>query len=101
MVHTVELSCVLYAHHVTDTLYDTDGPVVSGLVRTYRTGVVVGDHPACSAIFHLVAQIVYGGGEVMHVLCRLLQKVKRQAQSAAASHSGKRADGIYGLLEKF
>jgi hypothetical protein len=99
MVYTMELSCVFNAHHIAYALYDANGPMVSGLVGTYGADIVVGYHPACTAILNFVAQIVYCGCEVVYILSGLLQKVKRQSKCAATPHSGERAYGIHCLFK--
>jgi hypothetical protein len=74
--------------------------VVAGTVGADRASFIVGDHQALIAVLHVIAKAVDCCSEMMHVLSRLLQKVKRQTQSTAASHTRQGAYCIYSLFKK-
>ena len=101
MIYTMILARVLNAHHITDTLHHADCLVITRLVGTYRADFIVRNHSACAAVFYIVAQMVNGSCEMMYVLGRLLQQMKRQTECAAPPYSRERAYCVYSLLKKF
>ena len=94
------LARVLDAHHVPDILDDTDGPVVTGPVRTYGAEFFVRNHEAFPAIPGLLPEPYKGRGKMTDILLGLPQKVQGKTQGAALAYSRKRADGTHGIFKK-
>jgi hypothetical protein len=47
-----------------------------------------------------IDKIVYGGGEMMHVVLRLPKQVQGQAQGAPVPHPGKGAYGFHCIFKQ-
>jgi hypothetical protein len=58
MVNTVELTGVLYAHHVTYAFHYAYRPVVARTVTADRADIVITDHHAFATILHVIPQAV-------------------------------------------
>jgi hypothetical protein len=95
------LSGILYTHDIPYAFHNTDGPMVTGIVRTDRADIIIGNHTALTAVFHIIAQTDYSLSEMMHILLRLLEKMQGKAQSTSASHTRQRTDRIHCLFKKF
>jgi hypothetical protein len=61
--------------------------MVTGTVGAYRADISIAYHHALTAILHLIPQVVDSRSKVMHILLRLLEKMKSKTQSASASYS--------------
>jgi hypothetical protein len=100
MVNPVVLSRVFDAHHIPDVFYNADRTRFPRFVGADRADFLVRDHPADTAIFHLVPETVDRGGEMMDALFRLPQQMQGKPQRASLSHTGKGTDRFDSILKQ-
>ena len=88
------------AHNIPDAFNHADGPVVTGPVGTDGADLVVRNHRADPAVTGLVTKVVDGGGKVVDILGRLLQKMEGKPEGAPSPNPWKRAYGINGIRQQ-
>jgi hypothetical protein len=101
MVHTVILSGGLDAHHVSHALHNANRIVVPARVRADAAQLFVGHHVTFLAIMDLGTKVINRRSEMVYVFGWLPQKMQGKPESASGAYSGKRTDGLDGLLQDF